>query len=740
MNWYHSLEHIELNSPSRSDGVDFETEVRYRKEGTQFIMQLGHKLGLRYLPIATGWVFFHRFYMFHSFKEFPRWVTGATCLFLAGKVEETPKKCKNILKYAQQVLEENKFKTFGENPREELMVCERVLLQTIKFDLQLNHPYQYLIKYGKLLKGEKEKINDLIQKAWTFINESFMSTTLCLVYKPQVLALAVLVLAIKRNKENIQEYISTRKHFEWWKMFYTSTSELELEEVCRELTQMIEGKPPKKFHEKRKENENVTNSPQLSGSPKTKKSKHGIIGPSSLDSFETNSNDSSKPLVNGTEKIDSADSGVESALSSLNDSKLDTPNAMLRMRRMSSKQGSQTPEEMDLERLSPDLQTVELAELLTSKGHGFQHYHHHHHHNKNKESHQPVTLQQVQAQQHKQMQKQTQKQKLLLHRKHITPNKHLASSSSLAKMPTLTPIKQPSMQKDSAVTQQDTPPDISTINSIQKQLLITLAASQKSNLATLQKQASVSPTKSSKTTHEQIQPKQKQNMKQQQKQRSLQHKTEQDQGSQKAQLSQYKNQSVPSLLQQQKNSQHLKQQQQIEQKQKQNMGQDLSQQHEQKLHIDQDRVKHHTQLSQAQLNSQGSPHVQQAGTATNSPAQSTVEQSSHSSTPNVSDANQSAPPILDHMSSFFQSNQTFSYPSQSYNYQQTSFPTAPPFPQPTLPQGLPQPPPGYSQSNYMTSGQQYPNSSTQTYSTFSSTQPQLLLPPPPTIFHGTPWL
>ena len=52
------------------------------------------QLGLHHDTIATGVVFYHRFYMFHSFKKFPRHVTATCCLFLAGKVEETPKKCK----------------------------------------------------------------------------------------------------------------------------------------------------------------------------------------------------------------------------------------------------------------------------------------------------------------------------------------------------------------------------------------------------------------------------------------------------------------------------------------------------------------------------------------------------------------------------------------------------------------------------------------------------------------------
>lgn len=37
--------------------------------------------------------------------------------------------------------------------QEEVMTLERILLQTIKFDLQVEHPYGFLLKYAKSLKG-----------------------------------------------------------------------------------------------------------------------------------------------------------------------------------------------------------------------------------------------------------------------------------------------------------------------------------------------------------------------------------------------------------------------------------------------------------------------------------------------------------------------------------------------------------------------------------------------------------
>lgn len=168
--WYYDKKDL-LTTPSSRDGITTETENRYRKEGARFIIDTGSKMDLGYNTVATGVVYFHRFYMFHSFKTFPRYITACCCLFLAGKVEETPKKCKDIIKVAKSLLTEQKFASFGEDPKEEVMTLERILLQTIKFDLQVEHPYGYLLKYAKCLKGDKAKLQKMVQMAWTFVND-----------------------------------------------------------------------------------------------------------------------------------------------------------------------------------------------------------------------------------------------------------------------------------------------------------------------------------------------------------------------------------------------------------------------------------------------------------------------------------------------------------------------------------------------------------------------------------------
>jgi hypothetical protein len=116
-NWYFTREEIEHKSPSREDGVTLSTEIRYRREGARLIINASNTLGLRYDTTATGVVFFHRFYMLQSFRQFSRWVVAAACLLLAGKVEETPKKCRDIVKVCQALLNEHQMAHFGSNPK-----------------------------------------------------------------------------------------------------------------------------------------------------------------------------------------------------------------------------------------------------------------------------------------------------------------------------------------------------------------------------------------------------------------------------------------------------------------------------------------------------------------------------------------------------------------------------------------------------------------------------------------------
>uniref|UniRef100_UPI0037E856C0 cyclin-K-like n=1 Tax=Semicossyphus pulcher TaxID=241346 RepID=UPI0037E856C0 len=231
--WYWDKNDL-VHTPSQAEGLDPATEARYRREGARFIFDVGTRLGLHYDTLATGIVYFHRFYMFHSFKQFPRYVTGGCCLFLAGKVEETPKKCKDIIKTARSLLNDVQFAQFGDDPKEEVMVLERILLQTIKFDLQVEHPYQFLLRYAKQLKGDKNKVQKLVQMAWTFVNDS-LCTMVALQWEPQIIAVAVMYLAGRLCKFDVQEWTYKHSSRRWWEQFVHDVPVEVLEDICHQI-------------------------------------------------------------------------------------------------------------------------------------------------------------------------------------------------------------------------------------------------------------------------------------------------------------------------------------------------------------------------------------------------------------------------------------------------------------------------------------------------------------------------
>ncbi|CAB3254240.1 unnamed protein product [Arctia plantaginis] len=291
--WYYDKKDLQ-STPSFRDGISNETENRYRKEGARFIIDTGSKMDLGYNTVATGVVYFHRFYMFHSFKTFPRYITACCCLFLAGKVEETPKKCKDIIKVAKSLLTEHKFATFGDDPKEEVMTLERILLQTIKFDLQVEHPYGYLLKYAKCLKGDKGKLQKMVQMAWTFVNDS-LCTTLCLQWEPEVIAVALMFLAGKLSKFEVMDWNGrVPRHNAWWDMFVEDITMELLEDICHQVLDLYSPQPQS----------SGSDSPPLqtpNKQPKNEKKPLCVTPPTSVSPVAVTTKPVVTPIKNGSE-------------------------------------------------------------------------------------------------------------------------------------------------------------------------------------------------------------------------------------------------------------------------------------------------------------------------------------------------------------------------------------------------------------------------------------------------------
>lgn len=135
-------------------------------------------------------------------------VMATACLFLAGKVEETPKPLNDLARTSHLLQRKASDPTRLESSQQELHVelketilrAERVLLHRLGFDFNVEHPYKHLLSVIKRMSQagliEEESTKTLAQVSWNFANDS-LRTSLCLEYSANHIAEAVVYLATK---------------------------------------------------------------------------------------------------------------------------------------------------------------------------------------------------------------------------------------------------------------------------------------------------------------------------------------------------------------------------------------------------------------------------------------------------------------------------------------------------------------------------------------------------------------
>ncbi|WVZ86876.1 hypothetical protein U9M48_033594, partial [Paspalum notatum var. saurae] len=174
--WYFSRKEIEENSLSRRDGIDLKKESYLRKSYCTFLQDLGMRLKVPQVTIATAIVFCHRFFLRQSHAKNDRRTIATVCMFLAGKVEETPRPLKDVILLSYEIIHKKdpaavqriKQKEVYEQQKELILLGERVVLVTLGFDLNVHHPYKPLVEAIKKFKVAQ---NALAQVAWNFVND-----------------------------------------------------------------------------------------------------------------------------------------------------------------------------------------------------------------------------------------------------------------------------------------------------------------------------------------------------------------------------------------------------------------------------------------------------------------------------------------------------------------------------------------------------------------------------------------
>ncbi|XP_061464913.1 cyclin-T2 isoform X2 [Rhineura floridana] len=237
--WFFTREQLH-STPTRRCGVEADKELSYRQQAANLIQDMGQRLTVSQLTINTAIVYMHRFYMHHSFTKFNRNIISPTALFLAAKVEEQPRKLEHVIKVAHACLhQEPQLDTKSDaylQQAQELVILETIMLQTLGFEITIEHPHTDVVKCTQLVRASK----DLAQTSYFMATNSLHLTTFCLQYKPTVIACVCIHLACKWSNWEIP--VSTDgKH--WWEYVDPSVTLELLDELTHEFLQILEKTP-----------------------------------------------------------------------------------------------------------------------------------------------------------------------------------------------------------------------------------------------------------------------------------------------------------------------------------------------------------------------------------------------------------------------------------------------------------------------------------------------------------------
>jgi hypothetical protein len=168
--WFITAQHLS-STPSLSDGLAPSQVTLLRAETADFISQMGQQCKITQWAIATASVYLHVFFTRFSFSRFDRFEVAATCLFLAGKVEERRTRVDQVinayyhvrlnpppassstssssssLSAAIHLLPPSPSSPEYEALRQRIYALEMVVLDATDFQFEVVHPYPNIMTY-----------------------------------------------------------------------------------------------------------------------------------------------------------------------------------------------------------------------------------------------------------------------------------------------------------------------------------------------------------------------------------------------------------------------------------------------------------------------------------------------------------------------------------------------------------------------------------------------------------------
>ncbi|KAL0028909.1 hypothetical protein WJX77_004951 [Trebouxia sp. C0004] len=163
------------NSPSRQDGVSAELEQRYKGLMVTLIWRVGEMLNSPMVTVSAAAILLQRFFGRRSLVHNDKLVVATACLFLAGKVEDTPRSLHRISEHMYEAFCKDFSRVsaatakarwedmaYQENFKAAVLAAERSLLFTLGFNFRIDTPHKCLLHE---LQGVAKSLKAPIEQA-----------------------------------------------------------------------------------------------------------------------------------------------------------------------------------------------------------------------------------------------------------------------------------------------------------------------------------------------------------------------------------------------------------------------------------------------------------------------------------------------------------------------------------------------------------------------------------------------
>ncbi|CAG9770355.1 unnamed protein product [Ceutorhynchus assimilis] len=229
------------NTPSQADGLGIEAETDLRIYGCELIQTAGILLKLPQVAMATGQVLLQRFYYSKSLVRHLVEHTAMACVSLASKIEEAPRRVRDVVNVFTHIRQVNSGKTIQPvildqnyiHLKNLVIKAERRVLKELGFCVHIKHPHKIIVMYLQVLGFQNNQ--KLMQYSWNYMNDS-LRTDVFMRHQPETVACACIYLTSRKLK------LPLPKNPHWYTIF--GATEKEIRDICIRILKLYNRPKP----------------------------------------------------------------------------------------------------------------------------------------------------------------------------------------------------------------------------------------------------------------------------------------------------------------------------------------------------------------------------------------------------------------------------------------------------------------------------------------------------------------